>query len=62
MNTSSTTEREIREIDKRVVAIETEVKIQFKELFTRIKRLEWIVLIGGAGVFAFLFKISNQLG
>jgi len=28
MNTSSTTEREIREIDKRVVAIETEVKIQ----------------------------------
>lgn len=55
-------EKELRDIDRRVVALETEVKIQFKELFTRIKRLEWIVLVGGAGVFAFLFKISMQLG
>ena len=59
---SPTTDKEIRDIDKRVVAIETEMHIQFKELFIRIKRLEWVVLIGGAGVFAFLFNISMKLG
>jgi hypothetical protein len=58
---SPTTDQEIHAIDRRMVAVETEMKIQFKELFTRIKRLEWLVLIGGAGVFAFLFKISMQL-
>ena len=31
---------EIAEIDKRVVALETEIHIQFKDLYNRIKRIE----------------------
>lgn len=39
--------RRIDEIEPRVTKLETEVHIQFKEVFTRIKRLETI-LIGAA--------------
>ena len=35
---------EIAEIDKRVVALETEIHIQFRDLYNRIKRIEaWAV-------------------
>jgi hypothetical protein len=35
---------EIAEIDKRVVALETEIHIQFKDLYNRIKRIEaWAI-------------------
>ena len=35
---------EVAEIDKRVVVLETEIHIQFKDLYNRIKRIEaWAV-------------------
>jgi len=35
---------EVAEIDKRVVALETEISIQFKDLYNRVKRIEaWAV-------------------
>ena len=35
---------ELAEIDKRVVALETEIHIQFKDLYNRIKRIEtWAI-------------------
>ena len=35
---------EVAEIDKRVVALETEIHIQFKDLYNRIKRIEaWAI-------------------
>tara|TARA_R110000824_G_scaffold202836_1_gene387039 strand:- start:70 stop:264 length:195 start_codon:yes stop_codon:yes gene_type:complete len=36
------------ELDKQMVAIQTEVRLQFKEVFTKTKRLE-AVLIGTSG-------------
>jgi hypothetical protein len=35
---------QVAEIDKRVVVLETEIHIQFKDLYNRIKRIEaWAV-------------------
>tara|TARA_R110000796_G_scaffold29001_2_gene78886 strand:+ start:1526 stop:1714 length:189 start_codon:yes stop_codon:yes gene_type:complete len=35
---------EVSEIDKRLVALETEIHIQFKDLYNRVKRIEaWAV-------------------
>ena len=41
-------EPKIEQIDKDVASLKTEVKIQFKEIFVRIKRIE-ALLIGSAG-------------
>ena len=54
--------RRIDEIEPRVTKVETEVHIQFKEVFTRIKRLE-AILIGAAGtIIAMLFAILTKMG
>ena len=41
-------EPKVEQIDKDVASLKTEVKIQFKEIFVRIKRIE-ALLIGSAG-------------
>jgi hypothetical protein len=41
-------EPKIEQIDRDVASLKTEVKIQFKEVFTRVKRIE-AILIGSAG-------------
>ena len=52
----------IDEIEPRVTKLEAEVHIQFKEVFTRIKRLETI-LIGTAGtIIAMLVAILSKMG
>jgi hypothetical protein len=38
----------LEQIDRDVASLKTEVKIQFKEVFTRVKRIE-AILIGSAG-------------
>jgi hypothetical protein len=49
-------------LEKEVVAIKTEVKIQFKDLFIRVKRLETI-LIGASGtIMLLLFSILAKMG
>jgi tetrahydromethanopterin S-methyltransferase subunit G len=54
--------RRIDEIEPRITKLETEVHIQFKEVFTRIKRLETI-LIGAAGtIIAMLVAILSKMG
>ena len=54
--------RRIDEIEPRVTRLETEVHIQFKEVFTRIKRLE-AILIGAAGtIIAMLVAILTKMG
>jgi len=48
-------------LEKDVVALQTEVRIQFKEVFTRIKRLE-TVLIGTSGAtILMLLAILNRM-
>jgi hypothetical protein len=41
-------EPKIEQIDKDVASLKTEVRIQFKEIFVRVKRIE-ALLIGTAG-------------
>jgi len=41
-------EPKLEQIDKDVASLKTEVKIQFKEIFLRVKRIE-ALLIGSAG-------------
>ena len=49
-------------LEKEVVEIKTEVRIQFKEVFTRIKRIESL-LIGAAGtIIAMLVAVLMKMG
>jgi len=49
-------------LEKEVVEIKTEVRIQFKEVFTRIKRIESL-LIGAAGtIIAMLVAVLIKMG
>jgi hypothetical protein len=55
-------EPRIEQIDRDVASLKTEVKIQFKEVFIRIKRIE-AILIASAGTIitmlgAILFRLS----
>jgi uncharacterized protein YqgV (UPF0045/DUF77 family) len=45
-------------LEKEIVAIKTEVKIQFKDLFSRVKRLEAIMIGSSATVIALLLRMS----
>jgi hypothetical protein len=49
-------------LEKQVIEVKTEVKIQFKEVFTRIKRIESL-LIGAAGtIIAMLVAVLMKMG
>jgi tetrahydromethanopterin S-methyltransferase subunit G len=55
-------EPKVEQIDKDVASLKTEVRIQFKEIFVRVKRIE-ALLIGSAGAIismltAILIKMS----
>ena len=49
-------------LEKEVVAIKTEVKIQFKDLFTRVKRLESIMLAAAGSIIALLITVLMKMG
>ena len=52
----------IDSLEKQVIEVKTEVKIQFKEVFTRIKRIESL-LIGAAGtIIAMLVAVLMKMG
>ena len=60
--TINTAHARIDELEKEVVAIKTEVRIQFKDLFGRVKRLETI-LIGATGtILVLLISILTKMG
>lgn len=55
-------EPKVEQIDRDVASLKTEVKIQFKEVFNRVKRIE-AILIGSAGTIitmlgAILFQLA----
>ena len=54
------TSKDIHELDKDVAVLQQEVRTQFKEVFFRIKRLEWI-LIGTSGTIILLL-LKMHLG
>jgi CxxC motif-containing protein len=48
-------------LEKEVVAIKTEMDIQFKDLFNRVKRLE-AIMIGTSGFIIVLLLRMNMIG
>jgi len=46
-------------VEKDLVAIKTEMNIQFKEIFVRIKRLEGILIGSSAAIILLLLKVIS---
>lgn len=49
-------------LEKEVIAIKTEVKIQFKDLFGRVKRLESILIAVSGATLLMLISILVRMG
>mgnify|MGYP003124786618 FL=1 len=49
-------------LEKDVIARQTEVRIQFKEVFTRIKRIEAILLSASGATILMLIAILTKMG
>lgn len=49
-------------LEKEIVAIKTEVKIQFKDLFARVKRLEGIMLATAGSIIGLLLTVLMRMG
>ena len=49
-------------LEKEIVAIKTEVRIQFKDLFGRVKRLETILIGATGAIILLLFSILAKMG
>ena len=48
-------------IEKEVIAIKTEVKIQFKDLFGRVKRMESIMIAATASIIGLLVAVLMKM-
>ena len=51
----------VSSLEKDVVALQTEVRIQFKEVFTRIKRLETVLIATSGATIVMLLTILNRM-
>ncbi len=49
-------------LEKEVIAIKTEVKIQFKDLFGRVKRMESIMIAATASIIGLLVAVLTKMG
>ena len=52
----------VSSLEKDVVALQTEVRIQFKEVFTRIKRLETVLIATSGATIIMLLTILSRMG
>jgi len=48
-------------LEKEVIAIKTEVKIQFKDLFGRVRRLETILLAATGTILVLLLTVLSKM-
>ena len=60
--TVSSAHERIDNLEKELIAIKTEVKIQFKDLFGRVKRIEAIMLGAAGSIILLLFTILSKMG
>lgn len=60
--TVSSAHDRIDNLEKEIIAIKTEVKIQFKDLFGRVKRLESIMIAATGATLILLFTILSKMG
>ena len=49
-------------VEKELVAVKTEVRIQFKEVFTRVKRIEGILVAAAGTIIAMLVAVLIKMG
>ncbi len=49
-------------LEKDVIALQSEVRIQFKEVFTRIKRLEAVLIATSGATIIMLITILSRMG
>jgi len=59
--TVASAHQRIDHIEKELVAIKTEVKIQFKDLFGRVKRVEGIMIATAGTIIAMLAAILLKM-
>ena len=60
--TAASSHDRIDELEKEVIAIQTEMKIQFKDLFGRGKRMESIMLAATGAIIALLVAVLSKMG
>lgn len=60
--TASSAHNRIDTLEKELVAVKTEVKIQFKEVFTRVKRIEGILVAAAGTIIAMLVAVLMKMG
>ncbi len=59
--TVSSAHERIDGLEKEVIAIKTEVKIQFKDLFGRVKRMESIMITATASIIGLLVAVLMKM-
>jgi tetrahydromethanopterin S-methyltransferase subunit G len=59
--TISSAHDRLDELEKQVVAIKTEVKIQFKDLFGRVKRMESIMIAATGAILTLLIAVLMKM-
>jgi|TARA_R110000803_G_scaffold110002_1_gene178399 hypothetical protein len=59
--TSDVNER-VSKLEKDMIALQTEVRIQFKELFVRVKRLETTLMAASGAIILMLVTILVKMG
>ena len=59
--TVSSAHERIDGIEKEVIAIKTEVKIQFKDLFGRVRRMESIMIAATASIIGLLIAVLMKM-
>mgnify|MGYP006128925831 CR=1 FL=1 len=60
--TTASAHSRIDDLEKTVVGMEVEMRIQFKDLFGRVKRLEAILIGASSTILALLVSILTKLG
>lgn len=61
-NTVSSAHERIDTLEKELIAIKTEVRIQFKDLFGRVKRMETTMITAAASIIGLLFTVLIKMG
>ena len=60
--TLQTAHNRIDQLEKDMVALQTEVRIQFKELFVRVKRIETTIMAASGAIMLMLVTILVKMG
>ena len=60
--TTATAHSRIDDLEKEIIAIKTEVRIQFKDLFSRVKRLETILIAATGTIMVLLLTVLSKMG